>query len=387
MRISLLLSVALTILQSTPVSANPAAPIRPANSSAAGRNVAAATVDLSFTASLLDAHAIGVTSNGCVLVRSEAGKASGGSSQFLWLKYDGLSGAAVPLPAGASVLAVLPDGHLIASHSPYFYQPNGSAAAFTLPDAFDSSAALTAVAVQRDGCFLLAQGARLARLYSDGSPDPTFHYAPPRSEDASITHLEVDRRGNVYTTLGRERPAVFRLNASGSPDPEFLYLAPGLKFSTGTQLSAHPLNDGRVLLVESNAETCRLSVLSAGGAPDPAWTGPEALIASGRPVIDGDGFIIFAAAGCPVRRYTISATGLTDEVTLAPDDGMISDYVILPDGKLVMSGTFTSWAGHTTSGVARLLTRSSSGAHGDAAACQVLRDLKSTPTAGRWATK
>lgn len=200
----------------------------------------------------------------------------------------------------------------------------------------DSSAAQTLL-IQPDGKILLAGSAKgavnfdfmFARLNSDGSPDPSFgggdgnELLPVGTKASRVEALALGPGGRIVGTgeaeTGAEDAAgVAVLGANGLPDPGY-FGGDGVTTETTVPKSdegvaAAMLADGRVLIGDANGagggDGFTLIQLLALGTRDPAFGGGDGLVESPIP-----------SAG------TESSIG-----------GRISDFNVLPDGRIVASG-------------------------------------------------
>ncbi|MEO6001799.1 MAG: immunoglobulin domain-containing protein [Opitutus sp.] len=305
------------------------------------------------------------TDGSLIVTRSDSG-----TFTAFRLADDGRLDPSFSFPSTAGlVLAAFPDGSLLTSQAPYRLDRQGAPITFSLPVAYDAAQPLTAAVVDANGKFLLAQDRVLMRFNADGTVDPSFTY--PVSTDR-INQLRLDASGRIVVTATRLNPVptnfpstwtvVFRLMASGQRDAAFAEQSPG-PLIQGSLLVV-PLSTGRYLYYSAYHGSRLWKLLLEDGTADPAWSGTTEFTER-TPVVNpltGEVYI-FSTVG-KLMRYLITPTGL------AVDPTFYSGYTVFdsaknltidPTGRLLLAGTFTSWEGHGTNSVARLLPNKAAG--------------------------
>lgn len=240
------------------------------------------------------------------------------------------------------------------------------------------------LALQPDGKILVAGSSidgYFSRLSSDGTMDAAFNtalagnfnnaaYAVSRQSDGKIIV------GGYFTKLGGitgNANRIARLNADGTQDNDFTggddwrnTAMNGMVYA-----SAHQ-SDGKAIVVGDfttyqGISAPRVLRTNADGTPDVDFqttlgTGANGTVTSA--VVQGDGKIVLAGNfttwnGATVNRIVrLNADGSRDTgyVTGAGFDGNVINLAIQPDGKVIATGSFTTYAGAARQGVARLMT-------------------------------
>lgn len=240
-----------------------------------------------------------------------------------------------------------------------------------------------AIVVQPDGKIILggsfaatgANGAvvpHLIRLLPTGQPDASFVPAMPYSGQVGALLLqptgELLVAGNIFSN---QLELVRRLLPTGSLDPTFT-IVPANQVTAGIGLSMAATPTGFVLAgrftgVGSVART-NVARFLANGALDASFTSPlpntlnnmtqleaVAVEAGGSLFIGGD----LSLLGYAAHMRRLVPTGAIDNTyfgtTVADPDAVVNALLVQPDGKLLVGGQFTSVAGQSRSGLARLL--------------------------------
>jgi uncharacterized delta-60 repeat protein len=185
--------------------------------------------------------------------------------------------------------------------------------------------AVYATAVQSDGRIVIG-GAftavntsssryHLARLFADGSLDPTFFFSTGSGVSSTVWCLAVQTDGRLviggdFTSVnGTSRNRVARLNSSGSVDGSFV---PTNKLS-GSVLALAVQSDNKVII---------------GGS--------------------------FSGTGFPVFNARLNADGTVDTAFSSYPNGAVNALAIQTDGKIVIGGAFTTVNGASRYRIARL---------------------------------
>jgi len=252
-----------------------------------------------------------------------------------------------------------------------------------------ANAEVRAIAVQPDGKVLIggtftqlngASRPRVARLNADGSVDASFDPGTgPTAGTLSVDALAVQPDGRVLIVgsfglyNGTPRGCVARLNADGSLDTSF---DPG----SGADLpgsNIHPVlldvalrSDGKVLIggdftTYNGTERYRVALLNADGSLDTSFsTGFGANSAVNALALQPDGKLLIGGNFTSYNHTTrnrvarLNADGSLD-VSFDPGAGAnlgVTGFALQPDGKLLIGGTFTSYAGAPRHRVARVFT-------------------------------
>lgn len=238
-----------------------------------------------------------------------------------------------------------------------------------------ASWSVTSLAVQPDakaligGGFLWVNGVarnRIARLNADGSLDTTFSPAEGFNNWPAVIQLQPDGKVLVggdftqYRATGRNRIA--RLNANGSLDTTF---NPGAGANNRIgEMAVQP--DGKIL-VAGNFTTIngtsrnRVARFNADGSLDntfnpgsgaPAYVWALALQSDGKVVLSGDFTSFNGTARQRIAR--LNADGSVDNSFTTALNGICNDIAALPDGRLLLGGWFTTVNGVTRNRIARL---------------------------------
>ncbi len=284
-------------------------------------------------------------------------------------------------------LAPLPDGKVLiggwftsyggtARHRITRLNANGS-----LDPSFDpgsgANAAAYSLAVQSDGRVLFGgrftsydgtERKGLARLNSDGSLDTTFDPATGANSEVLSIVMQSDGKvllGGVFLNHDSAyADGVARLNSDGSLDPSFI---PGSGANHQIlSLAAQP--DGKVLLGGGftgygGTTRNRIARLNTDGSLDPSFdpgSGANHSILSLAVQPDGKVLVVgwFTNYGGTARNYIarLNTDGSLD-TDFAPGSGanhVISSFALQLDGKVLVSGNFTSYNGTARNYIARL---------------------------------
>jgi hypothetical protein len=248
---------------------------------------------------------------------------------------------APPLPT-QSVAVVLTDGSFVMSTPPYRRNALGAEITGFLPS-FDLTQPIGPIAEQSDGKLLIAQGPRLVRLQPEGTLDPTF--AADTSPLTAIRAIFLDgaQRLILFGDAGNNATRIIRLTTTGRIDASFAAIAP----------VSYPI-----------AVTANSNVVESGGYPryradgslDTEWDVRPWATRASAVAIAPSGEIYIAYSGLGVFRLTAGPTPRLDPnfFTLSDRSATIETMAVLPDGKLLVLGNFTSWEGFTTSNLVRL---------------------------------
>jgi uncharacterized delta-60 repeat protein len=329
----------------------------------------------------------------------DGGFLTGGSYGVSMLRADGTRDPAfapeAAVAGGAATALVADDGRLLVGGDFgrfTFAPPRGGVVAFTSAGRLDpavvgtlSTTIPSALAAVPGGKFLVAgnfthvNGAprpHLARLLSDGSLDPTFNPAP----DDTVTSLAVQGDGRIVIS-GNFRPIgptarsfVARLLPDGALDPSFV-LADDPARRTPGFVAVSALAEGRVLLASADVSSLfsnrrYFARLLADGSLDRSFvpfSGSTALSFSfsGYAVRPDEGVLCAnlgnqssGDTGKPPVLLRLTPSGAIDpsfDPGIVPILGSgLHALSQLPDGSLLVGGTFTTYAGAARNRLARL---------------------------------
>ena len=246
---------------------------------------------------------------------------------------------------------------------------------FDPEDRLDNS--VTDIEIQADGKILLVGDFAvvdgipqrgIARLDSDGARDTGFD--PGAGTNGSVKEMAIYPNGQIiiggdFTTYrGYIRNHVARVNYDGSPD-RGLYTSPGPN-NTVYSLARQP--DGKILIGGDFSQVALISRngiarLNADGILDTSFDPLQgvdgfvskiALLPDGKIVIGGS-FTKYALYDCAnialLKQDGALVTSFCDN---ADTNGQVKDIVIQPDGKILIAGGFTQVNGQERIHVARI---------------------------------
>jgi uncharacterized delta-60 repeat protein len=285
----------------------------------------------------------------------------------------------------AQAVALQPDGKIIVSG--YFNTVNGvtrkNIARFNADGSLDAGfdvgvgpdSSILALALQSDGKLLVGGGFstfngvthnRIVRLNTDGSVDASFNTVELNS---SVTSIVVQDDGKILVAGGfaiNHQIYITRLNADGSPDAGF---TPGTSANDGVYELATQA-DGKILITGNftsynGIARNRVARLNSDGSLDTSFNpgaGPNSRISKiavqldGKLIISGD----FTTYDNTPRKYIVrlNADGSLDS---GFNQGIGSNYfidifAIQADGKILIGGQFSNYDGIPYNKIARLNT-------------------------------
>jgi uncharacterized delta-60 repeat protein len=240
-------------------------------------------------------------------------------------------------PHGISSLVLQPDGKVLVGHSTW----------------------LNAGSIPNWG---------ILRLNSDGSLDTNFSASIESFyEDAGVYSMAVQSDGKVLiggdfsVVNGTSRSGIARLNANGSLDSSF---HPDAVLCCANSLALQP--DGKVLVIGgftvNGANLITIARLNANGSLDNTFDADGELSSALKMGLQLDGKILVAGYFTPPIGYRIprlNSDGSLDggfHPSLPPYEGSpyVGSLVAQSDGKILVTGDFTSVNGTKRSGIARL---------------------------------
>ncbi|MEZ4103575.1 MAG: delta-60 repeat domain-containing protein [Candidatus Paceibacterota bacterium] len=211
--------------------------------------------------------------------------------------------------------------------------------------------------------------ARIARLNSDGSLDTTFDPGTGLNNYGFKVALQSDGKvvvGGAFTTVGgTSRNRIARLNTNGTLDTSF---APGTGFN-GVVLGLAVQSDEKVLavglytqfngstrkgLVRMNTDGSFDSTLNIGTGFN-ATTWGIGLQSDGKIVVSGQFSSFNGTARATVAR--VNSDGSIDsgfDVGTGPTVSYPVNVKFQPDGKIILVGHFTGFNGYSRDGIVRL---------------------------------
>ncbi|MBL9209712.1 MAG: immunoglobulin domain-containing protein [Opitutaceae bacterium] len=209
---------------------------------------------------------------------------------------------------------------------------------------------------------------RVARLNADGTRDNTF----TGGTDATVLALGLQPDGKVLVgglfafVNNVARTLVARLNPDGSLDPTFNPVVTGTVAGSQSRVDAFAVQaDGKILFAGNFAQVNGVARpglvrVNADGTLDPTFTpgvgpnsGVQAIVlqADGKIVIGGS-FTTFA--NLPRRGIArLSQAGVPDEVGLTGPSGPVNALVLQPNGAIVAAGSFNAVGSLARSRLAR----------------------------------
>jgi len=241
-----------------------------------------------------------------------------------------------------------------------------------------ASSDVFALAAQPDGKILvggsfttLANAARprLARLNANGTVDPDFNPSP--GSGVNEVALQPDGRilaaGDFTTIAGTTAVRVARLQADGTRDPTFTAGADATVLALRLQPDGKILIGGLFAFVNNVARTL-VARLNPDGSLDTSFNPVVTGTVSGAQsrvdafAVQPDGKVLFVgnfaqvngtARPGIVRVHADGTLDTTFSVGTGPNSG-VQAILLQPDGKIVVGGSFTTWASLPRRGIARL---------------------------------
>ena len=230
------------------------------------------------------------------------------------------------------------------------------------------------IALQADGKILCAGpfGNGISRLNSDGSIDPSFVCGWDVYNTIDAIAAQPDGKiliGGIFTLYnGTARNGIARLNGDGSLDTSF-DPGDGLTGTTLPTVGRFALQpDGKILIggrfaAYDGTARSRIARLNSDGSLDTSfdpgtgsddWVGEIAVRPDGRIMIAGYFDTYNGIARNRIAR--INSDGSLDtsfDPGEGPDDSIYT-MALQPDGKVVLGGLFTEWAGTDQNMIARI---------------------------------
>ena len=209
---------------------------------------------------------------------------------------------------------------------------------------------------------------RIARLNTDGTQDVSFNFASGPSSTVQSFALRSDGKiligGSFSSYIGTARNRIARLNSNGSLDASFNPATGANESVRSTALQA----DGKILIGGeftryNGTVRNRIARLNTDGSLDATFnpgTGADnslnftALLPDGK-ILIGGGFTSFNGTG----RHRIARLNINGSLDVSFDPGTgannpIESAAQQPDGKILIGGWFTSYNGTGRNYIARL---------------------------------
>lgn len=251
------------------------------------------------------------------------------------------------------------------------------------------------IAVQTDGKILISglftsyngvSRNRFARLNADGTLDTAFD--PGVGPDNAIysivtqTNGQIIIAGNFKKYNGTSKECIARLNADGTIDPSF-NLGISIQWNVDV-VKIQP--DGKLLIsgtfvgfTGGNSPPPGLARLNADGSLDPTFVAQQLLFANtgtnpytnpSSMAIQSDGKIIIGGTitsygGTPILNIARLNSDGTHDTTFVAGTGIannqgisssVDNIILLPDGKILISGVFILYNGVTVGHITRILS-------------------------------
>lgn len=148
------------------------------------------------------------------------------------------------------------------------------------------------------------------------------------------------------TRIGGANYSLVRYLRDGNLDPDFLHLS---GTSANTLIDIQPHNGGYVLLGQYTAARNKFNRLNADGTIDMSWVPPATTQTMGAMGVRPDGRVIASTTGGSL--FEIDEGTVTEILTIT---GSINSLLILPDGKILIGGSFSAIGGQDRYRLARL---------------------------------
>jgi uncharacterized delta-60 repeat protein len=360
-------------------------------------------------------YAIALQSDGRIVVGGAFTQAGGvARNNVARFNADGTLDTSFNPNANASVnaLALQADGRILIGGFFTTLQPNGAATATargriarlnangTLDTSFNPNAnqSVLAIAVQNNGSIILGgsfstlqpNGAatatartNLARVFADGTLDPSFNPAPDGRVQALL--IQSDEKIIIGGNFGTLIPSgggsltgygfCVRLNIDGTVDSTFFPRAFGEVFAIRRQNDGKIVIAGRFTGIQPTTEAAHgssfVARINADGTADrDFYPGPNSTVFSLE--VQSDGRIILGGNFSQLRNNNFSSTSVTrnnlaringngsTDTDFDPNTtGRISAVAFQPDGRMIVVGNFTSLGGLTRNYIARVTANGS----------------------------
>ncbi|HEY1171988.1 MAG TPA: immunoglobulin domain-containing protein [Verrucomicrobiae bacterium] len=227
-------------------------------------------------------------------------------------------------------------------------------------------------AVLGDGRLIVADSLGVKRLNTNGTVDGTFNAGTgPNDEVLDFLALpdgKIILTGEFTSIGGQSRSGIVRLNSDGSIDNTFYAGTGFINGAFGPAVHSVVVQpDGKLLVGGAftkyqGTTVSKIVRLNLNGTLDTTFTPPSIDNVVYSLALQPDGKIIaggaFQTVGGQTRKYLarFNADGNVDTgfVIDSQFNSHINDVLLLPGGKIVVGGAFTTFSGSLASGVMRL---------------------------------
>ena len=263
--------------------------------------------------------------------------------------------------------AAVAPGSISFTSATYQIGEGGGDALLTLSRSGGADGAVTAKVTLEGGT---ATGGVDYRRPSPGSVDPAFNTGTGPTSVVRDVAVQPDGRiligGLFWSYNGITRNGLARLNADGSldntfPSPEMrkdvfcIVLQPDGKILIGGVVSQHGTNDNRTGIARLNADGSFDSTFTPGTGVGAYAVEAILLLPDGKILIGGN-FPTYngTAVGKLARLNPDGTLDTSFNAGAGPGGGMVLKLLSQPDGKIIVGGWFTTFAGSPRNGVARI---------------------------------
>lgn len=306
-----------------------------------------------------------ISANNAALMPASPGVISFAEQNYIVNEGDGSASFTLTRTGGSdglvSAKVTLTDSKT--SPADYILSPGALDTTFITPSQIGEGSAGTygypTMALQPDGKLLIAHIRGVLRLNTDGSVDETFPAGGATNWGVTCVALQPDGKiliGGAFTTFNNQRANhIARLNSDGSLDTSF-DVGTGANESVSV-IVAQP--DGKVLLsgyfnsfngVSTGYE--RVMRLNSDGSIDNSFALgnlPGLAIA-----LQPDGKVLGAGSGGIMRAQTDGTIDSTFNAQFTGSYPFLFNIALQPDGKVLIVGSFDHVGGQVAYGVARL---------------------------------
>lgn len=242
-----------------------------------------------------------------------------------------------------------------ASTADYRYHPGDLDTTFPPYTGYNSLPYNSMLVALPDGKLLVSANTGVARLNADGTTDTTFNALGVANNTVYTMAQQPDGKvviGGGFTSINSiRRNHIARLNANGTLDTTF-----DVGVGADNEVDYIALQpDGKMIIVgyfsHFNSEYRSAARLNPDGSLDPSFTFTGGTFVK-KIIVQPDGKILMVGSG--IRRLNPDGT---DDDTFVRNASPVSarDATLLPDGRMLISGSFSQIDGQTIYNVARLM--------------------------------